>query len=231
MRRTFAVAPLLALAVVIAAVVQAQPEHSGVHYLYLIRHGDYDYVRGADPVDSLGLNNLGREQARRIGERLASLPRKPHALVVSPYRRARETAAMIAPMLGFTPVVDTLIHECTPTSEREDIMRGESAEEIAACDSNLVAAWRKYAVASPDSDRRDVLVCHGNVIRWMVARALNDDPRNWLRMDIGNASITVIAVRADGTLKVASFSDTGHIPVDLQTWTGRGAGWGDAKRR
>ncbi len=138
---------------------------------------------------------------------------------------------MIAPMLGLTAVVDTLIHECGPTSERVDYMAHEPPAEIAWCDSNLTAAWRKYAVASPDSDRRDVLVCHGNVIRWMVARALNDDSRNWQRMDIGNASITVIAIRADGTFKVAAFSDTGHIPVELQTWTGRGAGWGSARWR
>lgn len=215
----------------IGLAAEAPPRPSGVHYLYLIRHGDYDYERGADPVAALGLNDLGREQARRAGERLAGLPRKPQALVVSPYRRARETAARIAPMLGLEPVVDTLIHECTPTSERRDIMDREPPGEIAACDSNLAAAWRKYATPSPDADRRDVLVCHGNVIRWMVARALNDDPRNWLRMDIGNASITVLAIRADGTLKVASFSDTGHIPVDLQTWTGRGAGWGSAAPR
>jgi hypothetical protein len=44
-------------------------------------------------------------------------------------------------------------------------------------------------------------------------------------MDIGNTSITVIVVRSDGSLKVASFSDVGHLPPDKQTWTGRGAGY------
>lgn len=215
----------------LVATADAQSERTGVHYLYLIRHGDYDDVENSDPVSALGLNALGREQARLVGERLAVLPLGPHALIASPYRRARETAEVMSPLLGLETVIDTLIHECTPATEREDIMRRESPEEIAACEANLEAAWRKYATASPDSNRRDVLVCHGNVIRWMVARALGEDPRNWLRMSIGNASITVLAVHADGSVRVASFSDTGHLPAERQTWTGSGAGWGDANRR
>ena len=44
-------------------------------------------------------------------------------------------------------------------------------------------------------------------------------------MTIGNASITVLGVRGDGSTLVAAFSDTGHLPVARQTWTGPGAGW------
>lgn len=203
---------------------------TGIHFLYLIRHGDYDYVADADPVAANGLNALGRMQAERLGERLAALPLAPTGLIASPYRRARETAEIIAPMLGLTIVIDTLIHECTPTTERADIMAGEAPEQVAACDSNLAAAWRTYAVPTPDADRRDLLVCHGNVIRWMVARVLGEDTQNWLRMDIANASITVIAIRPDGSMKLAAFSDTGHLAPEEQTWTGRGAGWASPKR-
>lgn len=71
----------------------------------------------------------------------------------------------------------------------------------------------------------DVLVCHGNVIRWFVSRVLSGNGRLWRGMAIANASIAVIAVRADGSTRVAAFSDTGHIPADKQTWTGDGAGW------
>jgi hypothetical protein len=35
----------------------------------------------------------------------------------------------------------------------------------------------------------------------------------------------VIAVRSDGSTRLAVFSDASHIPVEKQTWTGRGAGW------
>ncbi|MCC7309448.1 MAG: hypothetical protein IT173_17940, partial [Acidobacteria bacterium] len=57
------------------------------------------------------------------------------------------------------------------------------------------------------------------------SRVLSGDGKLWRGMAIANASITVIAVRADGSVRVAAFSDTGHIPADKQTWTGDGAGW------
>ena len=208
------------------------PAGAGIHYVYLIRHGIYDPNpdRNADDVVANGLNALGHEQARRVGARLASLPIRPASLVSSNYRRARETAADIGGILKAKPVVDTLIHECTPSSDRLDLMKNHSAEEIAAGDSNLARAWAKYMTPTPDADRHDILVCHGNVIRWFVSRALNGDPRRWPSMEIANGSITILAVRPDGTTRLVCFSDVGHLPVPKQTWTGKGAGWGAATR-
>ena len=40
------------------------------------------------------------------------------SLVDSDYRRARETAEDIGRLLGKEPVPDTLIHECSPSSDR-----------------------------------------------------------------------------------------------------------------
>ena len=100
-----------------------------------------------------------------------------------------------------------------------------SAEGIAECEANLNAAWSKYFVPTPDADTHDLLVCHGNVTRWMVARALGMDLKSWTHFDIGNASLTIIAVRPDGSTRLVMYSDVGHIPVAEQTWTGRGAGW------
>ena len=37
--------------------------------------------------------------------------------------------------------------------------------------------------------------------------------------------LTVIAVFPDGRTKLTMFSDVGHLPVEKQTWTGKGAGW------
>jgi len=70
-----------------------------------------------------------------------------------------------------------------------------------------------------------VLVCHGNVIRWLTAHALGLDEKRWTHMDIGNCSLTIIAIRPDGSARLVMYSDVGHIPVDKQTWAGAGAGW------
>jgi len=201
---------------------------AGIHYVYLVRHGTYDRDpdRNADDVVANGLNALGHEQAGLVGARLAALPIETAALISSNYRRARETADDIGQLLGKAPAIDTLIHECAPASDRFDSMRDHDPGEVAACDSNLARAWAKYMVPSPNADRHDVLVCHSNVIRWFVSHALAGDPRRWAEMEIGNASLTIIAVRPDGTTRLVCFSDVGHLPVPKQTWTGNGAGWG-----
>jgi serine/threonine-protein phosphatase PGAM5 len=123
------------------------------------------------------------------------------------------------------PERDSLLHECTPTADRADYMKNHSLDDIAHCEANLDAAWRKYFVPTPDADTHDVLVCHGNVIRWMVARALGMDAKGWTRFDIANCSITVIAVRPDGGTRLVMYSSVDYMPLAKQTWAGAGAGW------
>lgn len=171
------------------------------------------------------LNALGHEQARLAGARLAMLPIKPASLVASNFRRARETAGDIGKLLGMQPATDSLLHECSPASE------GQSGEATAACDSNLARAWAKYMVPTPEADRHDVLVSHSGVIRWFVSRAVAGDPGRWRTMEMANGSLTIIAVRPDGTTRLVCFNDVGHLPIAKQTWTGKGAGWGPPASR
>lgn len=201
---------------------------SGIHYVYLIRHGMYDRDDSVANVDLVtGLNKLGHEQSTLTGKRLATLPVKLRSLVTSHYLRAVETADDIGAVLGMKPVVDTLIHECTPRYEvRPEYRQTDSEEEQAACEANLNAAFARYLVPTPEADTHDALVCHGNVTRWLVCKAMGIDLLRWQRMTIANASLTILAVYPDGQIRLAAYSDTGHIPVEKQTWTGRGAGWG-----
>jgi serine/threonine-protein phosphatase PGAM5 len=209
-----------------AADAPVPPKPRGVHFIYLVRHGVYDRdtVNTDDRVGS-ALNPLGHEQAKLLGERLAKLPVKLHALVSSDFTRARETADDMGQVLGMKAERDSLIHECTPTADRPDYMNNHTPEDIALCESNLQAAWAKYVTPTPDADTHDVLVCHGNVIRWMVAKALGMDSKAWTHFDIGNASLTILSVRPDGSVRLAMYSDVGHIPVEKQTWAGVGGGW------
>jgi serine/threonine-protein phosphatase PGAM5 len=219
------------LAAPLARAADPPPAAPGVRYLYLVRHGDYDRDDRADDRVGNGLNPRGREQARLVGERLARLPVKMSSLVSSDYTRARETADIIGRSLGMTPVRDSLIHECTPASDRAPARGDMQTEDFADCDSTLAAAWAKYVRPAPGADAHDVLVCHGNVIRWLVSRALGADTRRWRHLDIANGSLSVIAVRPDGSTRLVMFSDVGHLPVGEQTWTGSGAGWGSPAPR
>jgi serine/threonine-protein phosphatase PGAM5 len=190
----------------------------------------YDRVDSLDDRTANGLNALGHEQARLLGARLASLPVKPRLLVSSDYTRARETADDLAAILGRAAERDTLIRECGPPSVRDSAATNAERAEQAECERTLEAAWAKYVRPSPDADAHDLLVCHGNVIRWFVTRALGADAKRWITMTIGNASLSVIAVRPDGSARLVMFSDVGHLPVEKQTWLGRGAGWGPPAR-
>src|SRR5262245_22164048 len=143
------------------------PKPRGVHFVYLVRHGIYDPdTTVTDDRLGNGLNRLGHEQAKLIGERLKNLPVKLHSLVTSDFLRASQTADDIGALLHMVPVRDSLIHECTPSSDRPDLMANNATADRAQCEANLAAAWAKYFAPTPDADQHDVLVCHGNVIRW-----------------------------------------------------------------
>ena len=204
----------------------AQPTARGVHYLYLVRHGFYDRdTTATDDRVSNGLNALGHEQARLAGARLAGLGIKFDRLISSEYLRAKQTADDMGGPLKMTPTRDGLLNECTPSSSNARLMAGEKPEDVASCDSARAVAWQRYFVPTPDRDTYDVLVCHGNVIRWTLMRALGADTKRWSDQDIGNGSLSIIAVRPDGSIRLAMYSDVGHIPVEKQSWSGRGGGW------
>ena len=61
------------------------------------------------------------------------------------------------------------------------------------------------------------MVAHGNVIRYLVTKALGVDTTAWLEMSVHNASLTVIRVQADGRFKVIAVGDTGHLPPAMYT--------------
>ena len=191
-----------------------------VRTVWLIRHGEYEH--GVDTPDEGGLVALGRQQARLLAARLDGYPVEYTSIQSSTMTRARETAEILAahfPDLTLERFDD--IRECTPTTRRQDVMDDLEAGEAEACEANLEAAWaRIFRPIEGTSDEHDIVVCHGNVIRWFVTRVLEVDPHAWLGMSIANCSVTVMQVRADGRLKLVSFADSGHIPWSMTTYPG-----------
>src|SRR5688572_20749180 len=85
--------------------------------IVLVRHGHYDADPAADPKLGPRLSPLGVAQAALVGARLAGLPERFDALHVSPFQRARDTAATIGAALpeGRFDVLEDL-RECMPPS-------------------------------------------------------------------------------------------------------------------
>ena len=191
-----------------------------IRTLYLIRHGIYDPKPGANEKTELGLNDLGREQAALVGARLAAMPVKFDALVSSELTRARDTGDIMAEKLGRTCARDGRLNETTPPGA------GLKPEQIdAGAEAQLQAAWEHYTAPNAAGDTHEVLVCHGNVIRWFVCRALGVDAKQWTRMEIANCSITLIQVRGDGRVRLQQFNEIAHVPLEKQTWSGNGPAW------
>ena len=185
--------------------------------IILVRHGAYV----PDPKDSSpgpGLSPLGIAQARLAAARLAGMPGAFDALLASPMTRAHETAKVIAEELPGVPF-ETVpeLAECTPATRRKEIMADEKPEDMAACAAKLDALFAQRFVPARGKERRELLVCHGNVTRYLVTRALGVDTEAWLEMSVAHASLTQIRVEADGRFKVISVGDIGHVPPNMQT--------------
>ncbi|MEV6929078.1 histidine phosphatase family protein [Dactylosporangium sp. NPDC051485] len=96
-------------------------------WLGVVRHGqstsnvraDQAELAGAEAIDiaerdaDVPLTDLGREQARSVGKWLAGLPqtRRPEAVVVSPYLRARQTAELALEGLAVPARVDERLRD------------------------------------------------------------------------------------------------------------------------
>jgi serine/threonine-protein phosphatase PGAM5 len=199
-----------------AAPAAAQPP--AARTLYLVRHGAYDIDTTQRSADGPGLVSLGIAQARLTAARLRALPQVPKVIVASSMRRARETAAILHESLPEIQLgLSDSLRECTP---RATGAARVSAEAALACEQQLDAAFANFFVPTVGAAETDVLVCHGNVIRYFVMKALGVDATHWLQMTVANASLTVIRVEANGAMQVLSVGDVGHLPPNLQSGTG-----------
>jgi phosphohistidine phosphatase SixA len=92
--------------------------------LYLVRHAD---ATPGEPDELRSLSDEGRDQARKLGERLRGDGVVPDVILTSPLLRARETGAALARATGAeTEPDDRLAPGAAPEDVREAVAgRGE----------------------------------------------------------------------------------------------------------
>jgi serine/threonine-protein phosphatase PGAM5 len=192
-------------------------ESTAPRTLYLVRHGAYVPDRNADPKLGPGLTPLGVAQARLIAARLNGSSATFDSMTSSTLLRARETAAVMHETLTKVPLAQSpLISECTPPVF--ETAEGEAARQRTECARQLDQAFAEFFTVAKGAPRNDILVAHGNVIRYLVVKALKVDSRAWLGMSVAHASLTVIQVQPDGSMRVLAVGDSGHIPSPLLSW-------------
>ena len=196
----------------------ADPQAPAARTIVLVRHGNYVSDPAVDEKIGPHLSPIGVAQAHLAGAALAGLPVRFDHLYASPMQRARDTAAVIASDLpGQNVEVDDDLAECTPPTRRSEITKNEKPAELAACKEKLDRVFARFFKPATAGGEADMLICHGNVTRYLVTRALGVDPAAWLEMSVGHASITTIRIASDGRIKVIAVGDVGHIPPNMRT--------------
>lgn len=185
--------------------------------IVLARHGHYQLDPKADPKLGPGLSPLGIAQAHLLGARLAG-EADFDAVRVSPLQRAQDTARVA--MESFeAPAMTTLadLSECTPPTHKPSDTADNTPESLKVCKEQLDRLFATQFKPANGPPRRELLVCHGNVIRYLVGKALGLDPKSWLAMSFGHTSLSTIRIDADGSMRLLGAGDLGHVPPNLRT--------------
>ncbi|MGD8305270.1 MAG: histidine phosphatase family protein [Ignavibacteria bacterium] len=196
-------------------------DKKGTRTIYLVRHGQYDHNDQRDPDIGKELVPLGITQSRLVANRLRNFQVTMSSIISSTMTRARQTAMIINEEFPHIELqLSELIRECTMPTWRNDIVEEENPVDLIECTTKLDSAFSIFFTPSPDEyDKNDIIVCHGNVIRYYVTKVLKVESLSWLQMTVSNCGLTVIKIRPDGSMKLFSFNDVGHIPPNLQTST------------
>ncbi|XP_043385886.1 serine/threonine-protein phosphatase PGAM5, mitochondrial isoform X1 [Chelonia mydas] len=191
-------------------------------HIFLIRHSQYNLDGRIDKDRTL--TQLGREQAELTGRRLASLGLKFDTIIHSSMTRAMETTDIISKHLpGVKKISTDLLREGAPIEPVPPVSHWKpEAVQYYEDGARIEAAFRNYihrADAKQEEDSYEIFVCHANVIRYIVCRALQFPPEGWLRMSLNNGSITHLVIRPSGRVALRTLGDTGFMPPDKITRT------------
>jgi 2,3-bisphosphoglycerate-dependent phosphoglycerate mutase len=194
--------------------------------LLLVRHAqpvrvDEGTVAGAaDPE----LSGAGRRQAERLAAWLAA--DAPAALLSSPLRRARETAAPVAEVLGLpVEVVDGLAEYDAAAGEYIPIEELRAAKDERWY-ATIEGRWADVGGVDPREfqaqvvpvvesviarfpGRRVVVFTHGGVLNVYLAHVLGLDAALWFHPEY--TSVSRVQAARSGQRSVATLNETAHL--------------------
>lgn len=191
--------------------------------ILLIRHGQYN-TAGEKDVDHT-LTKNGIEQATSTGKHLKKTDLPFSKLIVSTMTRAQETANLVEAQLTnlpFTRSATHLLREGAPFPPEPPIHTWRPDDKFLDEGVRIEEAFKTFfhrADVHQTEDSYEIVVCHANVIRYIVCRALQMPPEAWLRMSLQHASITWLSIRPSGRVTLRSLGDGGHIPLPLKTFS------------
>lgn len=192
-------------------------------FIYLIRHGKY-HEEHKNPRLVGQLDATGRAQARRVGLRLKST--RIDRLVASTMPRAIETAELIKNKSGFAGRIEQtpLLRECVPTIPPKfaSVIKVPRTK-VKAARLQLDQAFDTYFQrAKGKKPQHHVLVCHGNVIRFLIMKAIGANLNFWASMYINHGSVSIIRINDKGDITLLLYNNVEFMPASLKTDSGKG---------
>ena len=197
--------------------------------IVLVRHGENDWVkkhRLAGRIPGVHLNEKGHQQAESAAQRLAHLP--VTAVYSSPVTRCMETAQYIAQSHQLDIIqVDGISEVCYGRWEGNKIKKlakkkrwftvqffpsrmqfpeGESLREV---QFRAVQALEDLSRQHPDD--LIVVVSHADLIKLVLAHYVGVHIDLFQRLMIAPASASVIALAANGGVRVLRMNDDGPL--------------------
>ncbi|WP_415647230.1 histidine phosphatase family protein [Stackebrandtia soli] len=187
--------------------------------LYLVRHGAYDREGS---VDDGSLSDTGRQQASLLGERLAST--RFDVVHHSTAARAIQTVDVLAFSLAPTPRHgDELLRECIPSVPDRAILTDGQRDFFAQLPESARVDGPKQAAAAVttystvgEKDTRELIVSHGNLINYFVARAMDAPSHSWLRPVDYHCGLTIVRYSTGAPPRLLCYNDVGHLTPELR---------------
>lgn len=190
--------------------------------LILIRHGQYENSRG----DQGELTDYGIDQMKLAARALKTthIDAIHHSTVI----RAEHSAKIIHKAFPYLKLNGTdLLRECVPSVpqrllnlfEFQKRSNPHTEERTARCIEQFELAYDYFCAPLPAhaDETHELMVCHGNIIRYFVVRTLNANVDSWINMLMHNGGITRIRIDPDGHVVLISHNDIGHLPTPLRT--------------
>jgi len=189
-------------------------------HILLIRHGQY--FDNATNDKERFLTSLGRAQADLTGQRLKQLDLPYSALISSTMTRALETAKLVHKHVPeLTHITDDSLREGAPIPPEPPIGSWRPEPKFFQDGARIESAFRKYfhrADPVQKEDSYEIIVCHANVIRYFICRALQFPGEGWLRLCVANCSLSLITIQPDGLVVLEMMGDHGHVPPQQITF-------------
>jgi len=193
--------------------------------IFLLRHGQYDQT--VQHTDGGPLTELGRIQAQQSARYLQSYP--IGQIISSTMRRAQETAALIAQEMPQAVLSQSdLLREVVPTVPRDQLEyfthldtsphSSFRMEQVADDRSQADAAFARFIQlhnSSLDQNPDVLLVCHGNLMRYLICRALEMEADHWARLRINHCGLSILEISNEGNFVLLSHNERSHLPRNL----------------